>query len=253
MGKGKPTFIVRAALALTVVMLSACGGGGGSDTVSSSSGNTTTDTSIGGSAVAVVEREGSPTEVQAPTPVGTPDQTSLPPVTEAAAFRFLEQASFGPNTESVERVRQLGFRSYIDEQFAMPASTYAELLDDEGTPIVQERFFRNALTGKDQLRQRMAFALGKIFVVSIRNLGDRNAIVSYQRMLLSMALDNYYDILRAVTLHPSMGMYLNMVNNGAGKSPNENYAREVMQLFSIGVTKLNMDGSGTKGPVWQPG
>lgn len=207
---------MRLALAFVALVLSACGGGGEASDVSASS------------SPQVINQDLNPSA----------------PVTEAAAVRFLEQASFGPTTESIARVRQLGFDAYIDEQFSLPASAYVRPLDsDIGMTVLQQRFFSNAINGRDQLRQRMAFALGQIFVVSHRGVNNKDAIMSYQRMLLASALDNYYDILRKVTLHPTMGVYLNMANNWAGDSPNENYAREVMQLFSIGPVSLNLDGS----------
>lgn len=172
-------------------------------------------------------------------------------VSERAAARFLEQASWGPSPESVLRVQQIGFERYIEEQFNAPISDYPEppLPDTEQslTPA-QRRFFTNALNKPDQLRQRLAFALGQIWVVSAARLGQARAMVPYLRLLHSSAFTNYRDLMEEVTLNPSMGRYLDMVNNvkpaaNSKLRANENYAREIMQLFTVGTVKLNADGS----------
>ena len=112
---------------------------------------------------------------------------------------------------------------------------------------LQLKFFQNALTAPDQLRQRVAFALQQILVVSglSNNLAYANA--EYQNLLLNLAFSNFETILTEVTLNPAMGRYLDMVNNGkpltAIDQANENYARELLQLFSIGLYQLNQDGS----------
>lgn len=214
-------------MAFSVLVLSACGGGwseaAGIQAISTRSGSLSA---------------GAP--FTAPTTADSDSST----VSEAAAVRFLEQSSFGPTTASIQRVRELGFSAYIDEQFSLAPSTYAKPLDsDPGMTVLHQRFFRNALNGPDQLRQRMAFALSEIFVVSSRGIFNKDAIASYQRMLLNRSLGNFRDLLRDVTLHPTMGRYLDMANNAAGESPNENYAREVMQLFTVGPVKLWLDGS----------
>lgn len=162
---------------------------------------------------------------------------------ERAARRFLEQAAFGPKQIDVDRVMNLGFERYIDEQFSTPITGYPSYLDRTKAENLRERFFSNALHGRDQLRQRMAYALGQIFVVSSLRVTEAPAIASYQRLLLSKSFSTYKDLLREVTLHPAMGRYLGMVNNFSTSRPNENYAREVMQLFSIGTVELNLDGS----------
>ena len=167
-----------------------------------------------------------------------------PLVTEKAAARFLGQSSFGPTAATIARVQQIGFNAYIDEQFDLPSSAYGPLLEgDMNMAVLEQRFFRNALTGKDQLRQRMAFALGQIFVVSSENVPYIEAIMTYQNALLRSAFGNYHDLLRTVTLHPAMGEFLDMVNNAASDSPNENFARELMQLFTIGPTLLYLNGT----------
>lgn len=167
-----------------------------------------------------------------------------PLVTEKAAMRFLEQSSFGPTPATISRVQQLGFSAYIDEQFNLPSSAYGPLQESQrNLAVLQDRFFRNALNGRDQLRQRVAFALGQIFVVSGADVPYIEAIMTYQNMLLRKAFGNYSDLLLNVTLHPAMGEFLDMVNNAAGASPNENFARELMQLFTIGPTLLHLNGT----------
>jgi uncharacterized protein (DUF1800 family) len=113
---------------------------------------------------------------------------------------------------------------------------------------VQRQFFENALTGTDQLRQRVAFALSQIFVVSGTEIYEAYGMAAYQNMLLNDAFVNYRQLLEDVTLSPVMGHYLNMAGNAKanptlGTEPNQNYGREVLQLFSIGVNMLNADGS----------
>src|SRR5262249_19369075 len=133
------------------------------------------------------------------------------------------------------------------EQFATPPSIYPDTLYTMSVEATQEHFMRLALTGPDQLRQRAAWALHTILVVSAVELDNPKAIVNYHRVLLNGAFGNYRDLMRDITLTPAMGRYLNMLNNKAqsvtGAPANENYARELMQLFSIGLVKLNPDGS----------
>jgi uncharacterized protein (DUF1800 family) len=172
-------------------------------------------------------------------------------VSYLAAARFLEQASWGPSAESIAHLQDVGFVAWLNEQFAGPATLFkpstsaADNLTDQ-----QSEFFVHALSGPDQLRQRMAFALGQIFVVSGLKTGQPRQMVPYQNMLLDDAFGTYAKLLRDVTLSPTMGVYLDMVNDDKGDpalntSPNENYAREMMQLFSIGTMGLNSDGSAT--------
>jgi len=172
-------------------------------------------------------------------------------VSYLAAARFLEQASWGPSAESIAHVQEVGFEAWLSEQFAAPATLYkasnsaADNLTDQ-----QSEFFVHATGGPDQLRQRVAFALGQIFVVSGLKTGQARQMVPYQNMLLNDAFGTYANLLRDVTLSPTMGVYLDMVNDdkgdpGLNTSPNENYAREMMQLFSIGTVGLNPDGSAT--------
>jgi len=184
------------------------------------------------------------------------------------AVRLAEQATFGPTVAGVQDIQQRGAAAWIDAQLQLPPSdlgTYPVIPDnvntvcpvgspaacfrDNFTPFpTQTAFFRNAIGGPDQLRQRVAFALSQIVVVSGAEVRPNYAVAEYQKLLLRDAFGSYRQVLQDVTLSPAMGRYLNMVNNdkpnaALGTNPNENYARELMQLFSIGLVQLNADGS----------
>jgi uncharacterized protein (DUF1800 family) len=169
-------------------------------------------------------------------------------VSAAAAARFLEQSTFGPTSTSIQHVQQVGFQSFLNEQFSATTSTYPAPGVTDDIDTVKRRFFTNALTGQDQLRQRVAWALAQIFVVSNQKIGDPSAFTSWMNMLQKDAFGNYSTLLNDVTLSPTMGHYLDMVRNdkpdpNSGRQPNENYAREILQLFSIGLSQLSPDGS----------
>jgi uncharacterized protein (DUF1800 family) len=190
---------------------------------------------------------GNDTSVPAAAAVGP----AHPKVSYLAAARFLEQASWGPSAESVAHLQDVGFDAWLAEQFAAPPTLYkASTSAADNLTEEQSGFFVHAMKGKDQLRQRVAFALGQIFVVSGMKTGQPRQMVPYQNMLLRDAFGAYANVLHDVTLSPTMGVYLDMVNDDQGNatlgtSPNENYAREMMQLFSIGTVGLNPDGSET--------
>ena len=172
---------------------------------------------------------------------------SNPLVSDVAAARFLEQASWGPTISSVALVKDLGFSAYLDQQFAAPASSWPDLATNDGIDVMQNRFWVNAMTGQDQLRQRVAFALGEVMVISNKKV-DPHGFPYFVRLLHQDAFGTYGALLKDVTLSPAMGYYLDMVNNDKanpnnGTLPNENYAREIMQLFSVGLVKLNADGT----------
>jgi uncharacterized protein (DUF1800 family) len=167
-------------------------------------------------------------------------------ITQAAAVRFLEQSSFGPTPETVNQVSQLGFDNYLASQFAAPVSTYNDPGSMDSVSNVQSRFFQNAVNDSDQLRMRVAFALNEHWVVSANKVSDPLGYTNYMRTLTNDALGNYYSIMKEVTLTPAMGRFLDMVNNdkpGTGQHANENYARELMQLFTLGLSQTNPDGS----------
>jgi uncharacterized protein (DUF1800 family) len=173
------------------------------------------------------------------------------------AYRLLEQATFGPTVAEANRVLQIGFEAWLNEQFSAPASGYQNLVQlQQGQFVkypVQLQFFRNAMTGADQLRQRVAFALSQIVVAAdIGNQdgnGDPTAMVSqYHDILTRNAFGNYRTLLREMMVSPIMGTYLTGVNSkkrdpATNSQPNENLGREFWQLFTIGTYELNIDGS----------
>ena len=164
----------------------------------------------------------------------------------AAAARLLEQSSWGVNPASLSHVQAVGMQAFLNEQFAAPISTFPAPATDDDMSVVQKRFFTNALTGQDQLRQRVAWGLSQIMVASAAKINNPNAFVLWQNMFQNDAFGNFSTLLNDVTLSPVMGNYLDMVNNdkpGNGVDPNENFAREILQLFSIGLEQLNPDGT----------
>ena len=183
-------------------------------------------------------------------------------VTAEEAARFLQQSTWGPTPDLISHVQDIGFRRFLEEQFDAPMSSYPTLPLVPSTPPtdcpansicrrdnytlypVQTRFFTNALYGEDQLRQRVAFALHQIFVVSGVDIGQGypSRFTPYLQVLDSDAFENFRKLLYDVTLNAAMGNYLDMANN-TKRNPNENYAREVLQLFTIGLNRLNPDGS----------
>ena len=182
------------------------------------------------------------------------------------AVRFLEQATWGPTDSDVNHLRQVGMQAYLNEQFNAPPlfsdvqanypleTLYPIILPTQFCPQcsrdhyslypMQKQFVTNALTKPDQLRQRVAFALHKLIVVAGRDLNNNETswYAPYLQILDRNAFGNYRQLLVEITLNPGMGTYLNMAGNSRA-APNENYAREVMQLFSIGVDMLNQDGT----------
>jgi uncharacterized protein (DUF1800 family) len=177
-------------------------------------------------------------------------------VSARVAARLLDQATWGPNPASIAQVQGMGIENWLQAQFAADSSDLPDqsILNAQGTSNndltpVQAAFFQNALGGNDQLRQRVAFILSQIWVVSATSgVPQAYAYPPYWRIFRDNAFGNYRDLIKAVTLNPAMGRYLNMANNNKGNaakntSPNENYARELMQLFTIGVTQLNPNGT----------
>jgi uncharacterized protein (DUF1800 family) len=227
-----------AILALSTLM-AACGGGGGG------------------------EAPDAPPAPVAPAPPPAPVVEK--PATRSEAARFLAQASFGATDASVDRLMSVGYAAWIDEQLAMPASAphrrHWETRNAEiaaATPgstanqdQVFESFWKQAVTGEDQLRQRVAYALSQIFVISMADdtVGNNpRAVAAWLDMLGDQGLGSYRSLLETVSRHPMMGAYLTHLRNqkadlNSGRVPDENYAREVMQLFSIGLVELNDDGS----------
>jgi uncharacterized protein (DUF1800 family) len=169
-------------------------------------------------------------------------------VTAAATIRFLEESTFGPTPALLTQVQQTGFTAFLNDQFNAPASTYPDPAATVNTLFpTQQVLFTNALTGPDQLRLRVAFALSQIWVTSGNKIPPQG-MAPYMRLLSQDAFANYRTIMQDVTLSPAMGHYLDMVDNdkpnpAANTHANENYARELMQLFTLGLYTLNEDGS----------
>lgn len=186
-------------------------------------------------------------------------------------LRFLEQTTWGPTDADLTHLRSIGMLPYLNEQFNAPPVFPSVQSDYPATPLypisqpspcdatcvrdnytlypLQKQFMTNALTQPDQLRQRVAFALHKLLVVGGVQLNNNETswYAPYLQTIDRNAFGNFRTLLFEVTLNPGMGEYLNMrgnsVVNRANPTPNENYAREIMQLFSIGVDTLNQDGT----------
>ena len=189
-----------------------------------------------------------------------PEPPVIPPapVTKAEAVLLLNQATFGALNNDVQSVIGMRQEAWIDNQLQQAPSLQLPHVQSVPPPIFQfqlqpdrvDIWFRNVLHGNDQLRQRVAFALSEIMVVSqLGALGDAPyALADYYDVLARNAFGNYRTLLQEVTLHPAMGVYLSMLGNekpnpALNIRPDENYARELMQLFSIGLVELNTDGS----------
>lgn len=184
------------------------------------------------------------------------------------AARLLTQATFGPTLADIETVAGIGPAAWIDRQLALPPSLHLPWLEARvaaGDDIYQnvrlEAWFLQTLGAPDQLRQRVAWALSQLFVISDRNgalEGAPFSMTDYYDLLVEHAFGDYRELLEAVTLHPSMGVYLSMLGNQkpdetANIRPDENYAREIMQLFSIGLVMLGPDGRVRDGDAATPG
>ncbi len=202
------------------------------------------------------------------------------PMTAAEASRFLAQATFGPNKSEIDALtgkRLADLNAWITAQMALPASSHraATLEDyvaytaagDNPTVSYQNRqaaWWKIAVTGPDQLRQRVAFALSEILVVSDVSTALYNnptALANYYDLLANGAFGTYRQLLENVSLSPVMGTYLTSLRNAKATydskgavltSPDENYAREIMQLFSIGLNQLQPDGTLKLDPVGVP-
>lgn len=196
------------------------------------------------------------------------DEAPEGPYNDYEAARFLTQATFGPTRAEITRLRQIGYNAWLNEQFALPFSGHQNYLDqiatipeDVGQHIRYEAFMQRALSAPDQLRQRLALALSEILVISDQSgaiNGEPFAMAHYYDQLGTHALGNYRALLEKVTLDPVMGHYLSMFRNQRpdpvnNVRPDENYAREIMQLFSIGLVALNPDGSAVDGDPATPG
>ncbi|WP_435355811.1 DUF1800 domain-containing protein [Emticicia sp. SJ17W-69] len=197
-----------------------------------------------------------------------------------AASRFLSQATFGATYTEIQKVTTQGIEKWLDDQLALPNNfkiqTYLQSLHQSIVDSLNKvnkvqtynlsnvylddwhfdiSWFQGSMTAPDLLRWRVAFALSEIFVASrVSPLnGNPYALASYYDVLMDNSFSNYRTLIDRITYHPTMGVYLTYMNNHAtdnnnGKQiyPDENYAREIMQLFSIGLYELNIDGTEKK-------
>ena len=184
--------------------------------------------------------------------------------------RFLEQAAFGPTWELDQRVRRIGLRVWLAEQLAAPYPSAANPYPDfplkpndvqVGCPFatntpeyiqcrwdhytqipVMNWFFKEAFYGEPQLRHRVAWALSQLWVTSGQTIQQSSHMVAYHKILSQHAFGNYRDLMEDMTLNPAMGDYLDMARS-TKNNPNENFAREILQLFTVGLFMLNEDGT----------
>lgn len=214
-------------------------------------------------------------------PPAAPPAMDLSRLTPQDAARFLTHATFGPTQSDINALVARGYNAWLSEQMAAaPSSHRRETVDDfnrnqtsggtgnrdpvtlayqrPGGPHRQAAWWKIAVTGQDQLRQRVAFALSQILVTS-----DANATIAqwqegaanYYDHLVNGAFGNFRDLLEEITLSPMMGIYLSSLRNAkavGGTTPDENYAREIMQLFTVGLNELNPDGTLRLDPSGQP-
>lgn len=246
------------------ILLTGCGGG--SDNSDSS---TSTPPAVAPPVVPPQEEEPLGPDLKPDPPL--PEKGSMEWSQAVEASRLLVQATFGPTAKDINAVMQTSREAWLDNQLIMPPTLHLPLLDQRFTELgmairpdpepPEDAYQRDlqrsdiwwqiALRADDQLRQRVAFALSQIFVISNvdSNLfNDSRGIANYQDILLTHAFGNFRDLLQAITLNPLMGKYLSMIRNEKADPvrnirPDENYAREIMQLFSIGLVELNLDGT----------
>lgn len=218
-------------------------------------------------AVALAACGGGGDDAAAPPPsaVAPPPPPPPPPVTSQQAARFLSQSTMGATKADIDRVRSLGYAAWLDDQFARPRATshwdwltargYADPANINSENGFNNTMWRQLIASEDQLRQRVGMALLDILVVSIGGLNTNwraFAAAAYVDILWDNAFGNYRTLLERVSLSTAMGLYLTFLGNrkanpATGSSPDENYAREIMQLFSIGLVRLNNDGTAQSG------
>ena len=179
--------------------------------------------------------------ISGPTSPGTGQGTA-----DLAAARLLEQAAFGPTPAAIARVKQLGAAGWIDEQLALPETPIP--VPGSDNRAAQSQYLNRLAAAPDQLRQRVAYALSQVIVISINKNNYPEQIVPYLQALSRHAFGNYRALLGEISTSPQMGKYLDIANSNkptTGGGANENYARELLQLFSIGLVRLNPDGTPT--------
>jgi uncharacterized protein (DUF1800 family) len=255
------------ATGLLTAALAACGGGGGG-APGEAAGTPESGAAAGTGANGTDGAQGAG-QAAATTPASTSTNapaaaTLAASTTRADAFRLLTQATFGATDADVAKVMASGTAAWVDAQLALPSSSaYLARWDamqqvalaknpngGTGQQPISSQFFQQAISGQDQLRSRVGYALSQVFVVSTQSLeGDRaRSVASFMDMLDNDALGNYRTLLQDVAMHPAMGIYLSSLKNqkenpATGQVPDQNFAREVMQLMSIGLSRLNADGT----------
>ena len=186
------------------------------------------------------------------------------PASDAEAARFLQQAQFSSTRAEIAALRQVSYVQWLNNQYAAPLGpTGWDWLESRGygnfdgndyhlkTYQADFMIWKQLMSGPDMMRRRIALALSELFVVSMQSADfdwRAHAYTHYWDTLVKNAFGNFRQLLEAVALHPAMGFYLNTKGNqkenaSTGRVPDENFAREVMQLFTIGLYKLNLDGS----------
>jgi uncharacterized protein (DUF1800 family) len=209
---------------------------------------------------------------------GTPP---VPIVSPSDASRFLDEATFGATDADIHHLSMIGYQPWLNEQFALPQTTlepgveqalivnnppctdtkcYAGIFleSQQGQAFVENGFWQQSLTAPDQLRQRVAYSLHEMLVISMVSTDVSNmprGAARYYDLLATDAFGNFRQLLEDVTLNPMMGQWLAVQGNDKGNAttdPDENYAREVMQLFTIGLYQLNDDGSQKLDGTGQP-
>ena len=242
----RPAAVVVLGGVLVAALVGACGGG--------ASTPAPIDTRAGGGGEASRESVREPAIAPALPPTEVANAAPGGPLERTEAFRLLEQGTFGPRLEDIVAASESGAEAWIDEQMGKPATFLLDGLERSAQPDRWNEYinvwWRQAIEADDQLRQRVAFALSQILVVSgADGLAEhQRGLAGYYDILLRHAFGNYRDLLGAVTLNPMMGEYLSMKGNRRAEPdknvhPDENYARELLQLFSIGLTMLEPDGT----------
>ncbi|MEM9605351.1 MAG: DUF1800 family protein [Pseudomonadota bacterium] len=199
---------------------------------------------------------------------GRSDQASITVTAHASlataeeAARLLAQASFGPTLEDIDAVRRLGVEGWIDNQLLLKGPPHLDYVlqhsNGSNRSARHEKFWLDAVDGEDQLRQRVAFALSQLLVISDTGYtlsNTQHGVTNYYDILRNEAFGSYRELLEQITLSPIMGVYLSMLQNDKGRPESntradENFAREVLQLFSIGLYNLNLDGTRAVGKTY---
>lgn len=242
--------------ATSFAVLTACGGGSTENGASVSSDKTFGALFSSGDA-ATTSTSSSAANTSAASQQRLNGVTAAVAITPEQASRFLAQASFGPTASQINAVAASGPAAWLNDQLNFGVTptyrSYIDALSAAGAPAGQaqfnEFFWKRVVEGNDQLRQRVTFALSEIFVVSFEDgtLAEHpRGMADYYDMLGKNAFGNFRQLLESVTLHPMMGIYLSSLRNqkeSGNRLPDENFAREVMQLMTIGLYKLNQDGT----------